>query len=167
MNISNAYNRGSVDFKEFKQHIKELMTAMGRTGIKRLAIKHQDIEIELERAEPNQQGRIAIEEPTALPVKTLPASTMPVEKKDSIGREESSDRAITSPMVGTFYAASSPDTPPLIKIGDSVASEDVVCIIEAMKVMNEVKAGIAGIVSEVLISNGDPVEFGTKLFKVR
>jgi acetyl-CoA carboxylase biotin carboxyl carrier protein len=69
-------------------------------------------------------------------------------------------------MVGTYYSAPSPDDPAFIKVGDRIEANTVVCIVEAMKVMNEVKAGVAGVVAEVLLSNGHPVEFGTKIFRV-
>ncbi|MDF2577105.1 MAG: accB [Chlamydiales bacterium] len=73
---------------------------------------------------------------------------------------------ITSPMVGTFYAKQSPDSPSFVKEGSEVNSETVVCIIEAMKVMNEIKAGINGTIAEVLVQNGQAVEYGTKLFRI-
>ena len=75
--------------------------------------------------------------------------------------------ANTSPrrMVGTFYASASPEDPAFIKVGDKVDENTVVCIIEAMKVMNEVKAGCSGVVAEILVENGHPVEFGAKLFE--
>ena len=69
-------------------------------------------------------------------------------------------------MVGTFYSSPSPDQPPFVKVGDRVEPGTVVCIIEAMKVMNEVKAGFSGTVAEVLGHSGQPVEFGFKLFRV-
>ncbi|MGE3715728.1 MAG: acetyl-CoA carboxylase biotin carboxyl carrier protein subunit, partial [Simkaniaceae bacterium] len=72
----------------------------------------------------------------------------------------------TSPMVGTFYASPSPDDEALVKVGDTVTEDTVVCIIEAMKVMNEVKAGKKGTVAEVFIESAHPVEFGTKLFRI-
>lgn len=73
---------------------------------------------------------------------------------------------VTSPMVGTFYAASSPEDPSFVKAGDLVDKNTVVCIIEAMKVMNEIKANLTGAVGEVLVESGQPVEFGTKLFRI-
>ena len=73
---------------------------------------------------------------------------------------------ITSPMVGTFYSAPSPDHPTFVRVGDRVEESTVVCIIEAMKVMNEVKAGVSGTVAEVCLESGHPVEFGTKLFRI-
>ncbi|HJZ12173.1 MAG TPA: biotin/lipoyl-containing protein, partial [Acidobacteriota bacterium] len=72
----------------------------------------------------------------------------------------------TSPMVGTFYTSPSPDDPVFVKVGDRVEEDTIICIIEAMKVMNEVKAGMKGQVAEVLIENAHPVEFGTKMFLI-
>jgi len=74
---------------------------------------------------------------------------------------------IESPMVGTFYAAPNPDTDPYVKVGDSVTPDTVVCIVEAMKVFNEIKAGCSGTVERILTSNGESVEFGQQLFLVR
>ena len=75
-------------------------------------------------------------------------------------------KTIVSPMVGTFYASSGPDAPPFVKVGDVVAPEKTVCIVEAMKIFNEIPAETSGKIVEVLVKNGDPVEFGSPLFKV-
>lgn len=80
--------------------------------------------------------------------------------------ELSKGKAITSPMVGTFYSASSPDAAPFVEIGSEVAVGDVVCIIEAMKLMNEIKSEQAGKVVKICVKNGDPVEFGQVLMYV-
>jgi acetyl-CoA carboxylase biotin carboxyl carrier protein len=76
-------------------------------------------------------------------------------------------RDIVSPMVGTFYRAGSPESPPFADIGKSVTEESVVCIIEAMKVMNEIKAETSGVIAEIVAENGKPVQFGQVLFRVR
>ena len=76
-------------------------------------------------------------------------------------------REIVSPMVGTYYRSASPDVPPFVDAGKTVTEDTVVCIIEAMKVMNEIKAETSGIITEVLVENGKPVQFGQVLFKVR
>ncbi len=76
-------------------------------------------------------------------------------------------KEIASPMVGTFYRGPSPDSPPFIDIGATVTEETVVCIIEAMKVMNEIKAETSGVVAEILVENSKPVQFGQVLFRVR
>jgi acetyl-CoA carboxylase biotin carboxyl carrier protein len=74
--------------------------------------------------------------------------------------------AIKSPMVGTFYRSPSPDSPPFVQVGSLVQPDTVVCILEAMKVMNEIKAGVQGKISEILVENSTPVEFGQPMFRV-
>ncbi len=74
---------------------------------------------------------------------------------------------VTSPMVGTFYTASSPDAAPFVQVGDRISPESVVCIVEAMKVFNEIKAEVTGTIHSILVSTGQPVEFGQPLFKVK
>ena len=81
--------------------------------------------------------------------------------------EDAGLHAITSPMVGTFYAGSDPESPPFVKKGAEVDGETVVCIVEAMKVFSEIKAECNGVIEKVLVNNGDPVEYGQKLFLVR
>jgi len=76
-------------------------------------------------------------------------------------------KEIVSPMVGTFYRSPSPETAPLIEVGTQITPDGVACIIEAMKVMNEIKAEIGGTVTEILVENGKPVQFGQPLFRVR
>lgn len=96
---------------------------------------------------------------SAAPAAAAPASAAPAAKDDRV--------RIESPMVGTFYSASAPDKPPFIKVGDSIGPDTVVCIVEAMKVFNEIKAEASGVVDEVLVRNGTPVEFGQPLFLLR
>jgi len=81
-------------------------------------------------------------------------------------QEDASAIYITSPMVGTFYASSSPDAAPYVKVGDQVGPDSVICIIEAMKVFNEIPAECSGKIISMLVDNGDAVEFGQKLFKL-
>jgi acetyl-CoA carboxylase biotin carboxyl carrier protein len=87
-------------------------------------------------------------------------STSPTEQAGAL-------KDIVSPMVGTFYRASSPETPPFADVGKEVSEETVVCIIEAMKVMNEIKAETKGVIAEVVAENGKPVQFGQVLFRVK
>ena len=92
--------------------------------------------------------------PTPIPVATTtpPADTLPT---------------INSPMVGTFYGSPAPDAPAYVSVGSAVTPESVVCIIEAMKVMNEIKAEMSGTITEILAESGKPVEFGKPLFRIR
>lgn len=164
------------------KQIKELMTAMERAGIKKLTIKQKGgDELHLERQEehPSQpQTQLATFYPPVYahpPARETEGITRqaPVQKavhEETSSKEkqseEKSGKFVNAPLVGTFYAAASPDDPHFVKVGDRVDENTVVCIIEAMKVMNEVKAGMSGTIAEVLIENAHPVEFGTKLFRI-
>ena len=83
-----------------------------------------------------------------------------------VEKEAPKGKAITSPMVGTFYAAPSPDAEPFVEVGKTISEGDVVCIVEAMKLMNEIKAEHSGKVTQICVKNGDPVEFGQVLMYV-
>lgn len=165
---------------EIKQ-IKELMSAMGRTGMKKLLIKKEGFELHLERQdngvtfEPFESvDEAALKQENALhrasialsKQKEISVPSMPSAESHQSPQEETASMYITSPMVGTFYSSPSPDDAAFVKIGDKIEKHTVVCIIEAMKVMNEVKAGVAGVVAEILVESGHPVEFGTKLFRI-
>lgn len=161
------------------KQIKELMTAMERAGIKKLTIKQKGgDELHLERQDEHPSHA---QQPVAFypPVYTHPpsreAEARSPGQKQTVHEEspaikeqkqEKTGRYVTAPLVGTFYTAASPDDPPFVKVGDRVDENTVVCIIEAMKVMNEVKAGMNGTIAEVLVENAHPVEFGSKLFRI-
>jgi acetyl-CoA carboxylase biotin carboxyl carrier protein len=106
---------------------------------------------------------------TTAPAATAPAATNGPAAGGAApaGAEASSLKDIVSPMVGTFYRAASPDASPFADVGTSVNEDTVVCIIEAMKVMNEIKAETSGVIAEVVAENGKPVQFGQALFRVR
>ena len=106
---------------------------------------------------------------TVSPLPTTPgAGTTSTASSNSAGtREEAGISYIKSPMVGTFYRAASPESKPFADVGAKVAENTVVCIIEAMKIMNEIQAEAKGIVVEVLVENGQPVEYGQRLFKIK
>lgn len=96
-----------------------------------------------------------------------PPASIPPAAATKIPEVDESIEIIKSPMVGTFYRAPAPDAPPFIEVGDVIQTNTVVCILEAMKVMNEIKAGLAGTVQEIMVENGQPVEFGQPLFKIK
>lgn len=147
------------------------MNLMRKTGTKRLAIKQGEFEIELElegRSGPTplHEEEITGENPMKSELEQHRAHVSPSKSGEATFVQELEGTYITSPMVGTFYTSPSPDDPPFVKVGDQVNAGDVVCIVEAMKVMNEVKAETAGKLAEILVNNGDPVEFKTKLFEL-
>lgn len=162
---------------ELKQ-IKELMAAMERTCMKRVAIKREGFELELERESSGSCTAIddridfSAEARSDLALRRAHAtsrglpSEIPTSPQVATEKSEALGSFVSSPMVGTFYSSPSPDDPSFVKVGDKIDKDSVVCIIEAMKVMNEVKAGISGTVAEILVESGHPVEFGTKLFRI-
>jgi acetyl-CoA carboxylase biotin carboxyl carrier protein len=87
--------------------------------------------------------------------------------ESATAKEPAPGKEIVSPMVGTFYAAGSPETPAFVTVGQAVTEDTVVCIIEAMKVMNEIKADIRGVITEIVAENGKPVQYGQALFKIK
>lgn len=98
------------------------------------------------------------------PAPTAPAAAPASEPSPA---DTSNLEQITSPMVGTFYSAAKPESPAFAKVGDTVTADTTVCIVEAMKIFNEIKAEQSGVIEKVLVSNGDSVEFGQALFLVR
>lgn len=98
--------------------------------------------------------------PVAAPASAPAAAAAPAQDTSNL-------KDIKSPMVGTFYSAPSPDSPSFVSVGQEITPDTVVCIIEAMKVMNEIKAEVAGTVAEVCAENGKPVQFGQALFRIK
>ena len=149
------------------EEMKALMSAMAEKGVKKLEVKDEKgFEIKLEREEvwAPQESRSDEGLVAAKPV---------VQRREGLPKEmgveaelKGEGAYITSPMVGTFYGGASPEAGPFVQVGDLVDEGTVVCIIEAMKVMNEVKAGKKGKIASVLIRNANPVDFGTKLFEI-
>lgn len=153
---------------ELKQ-IKELMSAMERSNISKLSLKQGDFKLELEHSSKFPPAMVEASHKNAFQV-PYPAwfnssSDQPIDKKETEKKAEPG-LCIESPMVGTFYTSPAPEAPSFVKVGDHVQEDSIVCIVEAMKVMNEVKAGVSGLVKKVLIDDGSPVEFGTKLFLI-
>ncbi len=112
------------------------------------------------------QGGAPIHVPSHVPAAPPSPPTPAPQAAAANGAELAAAQYVTSPMVGTFYTASSPDSPPFVKIGDQVGPDTVVCIVEAMKVFNEIPAEISGKISAILVENGAAIEFGQKLFRV-
>lgn len=153
------------------KQIKELMTAMEKAGVKRIRVKEEKgFELELERdGEMPQMVSVRHESHPSQHHHFSPPPAPLIHGKghhEEAKKEAPKGDFVTSPMVGTFYSAPSPEDPAYIKVGDRVEEGTVVCIIEAMKVMNEVKAGKKGKIAEILVSNADPVEYGTQLFRI-
>ncbi|HIJ70203.1 MAG TPA: acetyl-CoA carboxylase biotin carboxyl carrier protein [Planctomycetes bacterium] len=154
--------------KETKlQRVKELVELMKANDLVELEIADGDSKILLKRPQPvgptiTQLSPVPAPVITpAVPVEQTVQAQTPAEQQD-VGLAE-----IKSPIVGTFYSASSPDSQPYVDIGTRVSPDTVVCIVEAMKVMNEIKAETSGTIVEVLCETGEAVEYGQLLFKVK
>ena len=153
-----------MDPKDLKE-IKAIIDLMKKHDLSVFEIEKEGFRLKLEKAPSTQAAPAATPVATELP-KAVPAGpeTTPAAPK---AIESVSLKEILSPMVGTLYRSASPDVPPFVDVGKTVTEDTVVCIIEAMKVMNEIKAETSGIIAEVVAENGKPVQFGQVLFKVR
>jgi acetyl-CoA carboxylase biotin carboxyl carrier protein len=153
-----------LDPKDLKE-IKAIIDLMKKHDLSVFEIEKEGFRLKLEKG-PSVQAAAAAPPATAGPPKTVAAATetAPATPKTI---ESVPLREIVSPMVGTFYRSASPDSPPFVDVGKTVTEDTVVCIIEATKVMNEIKAEMGGVIAEVLAENGKPVQFGQVLFRVR
>ena len=140
--------------------IEEMLQLMESRGLVELEMEHQGWRIRLKKASSNPAPQI-VEYVAGVP---QPAQMPAAGGKSSA--EEGRRIIIKSPMVGTFYRAPAPDAPAFVEMGQDIDVGQVVCIIEAMKLMNEIKSEVAGRIADVLVQNGDPVEFGQPLFVV-
>lgn len=144
------------------KQIKELITHLENSKLRKMVYKKGDFELHLEK-----EGGVVVPVRRAMPMEySQEVETSPMEGKSKGKTEDVPGSFVTSPMVGTYYASPAPDQPHFVKVGDKVQEGTVVCIIEAMKVMNEVKAGMSGTVAEILLHNGQPVEFGSRLLRI-
>jgi acetyl-CoA carboxylase biotin carboxyl carrier protein len=153
-----------VDLKD----IKAIIDLMKKNSISEFELERQDFKIRLKRgggaaaggpAAVYDEPQITFGAPGTLP--PTAAMTMPT------GVAPSAELEIKAPMIGTFYRAPSPEAGNYVEVGAEVNPDTVVCIIEAMKVMNEIKAEVKGVISQVLVENAKPVEFGQPMFKIR
>jgi acetyl-CoA carboxylase biotin carboxyl carrier protein len=153
------------------QRIRELIKIMKENDLVKIDIQHGDDRISLRRAEPQQpaasMGHIITTVPGAAAPAALPEGPDTPQGRAPVAQKGEEHVEIRSPIVGTFYEAPSPDSEPYVEIGSHVDPQTVVCIIEAMKVMNEIKAETSGTVVEKLVTNGQAIEYGQVLFGVR
>ena len=150
--------------------VKKLIEMLEESQLNEIEIKEGEESVKLVKATtvPVQEqivtSNIAATAPQ--PVATNEVTSVELDTKESTEPETISGKTIDSPMVGTFYAAPNPGAKDFVSVGDKISEGDVLCIIEAMKMMNEVKADSSGIIKQVLIENAEPVEFGQPLFVI-
>ena len=140
--------------------IEEMLALMESRGLVELEMEHQGLRIRLKKASSSPAPHL-VEYVAGIPQPAVSPSSAAKPAADEGHRV-----IIKSPMVGTFYRAPAPDAPPFVEVGQDLENGQVVCIIEAMKLMNEIKAEVAGRIVEVLVESGAPVEFGQPLFAV-
>ena len=153
--------------------IKAIIDLMKKNSISDFELEKEDCKIKLRRSSGDYSGddnggaisMVPAPVPQAIPAQVAPALT-PVAAPEAAPAADKGPE-ITAPMIGTFYRAPSPEAPSYVEVGTEVAPDTVVAIIEAMKVMNEIKSEVRGVVTEILVDNGKPVEFGQPLFRYR
>jgi acetyl-CoA carboxylase biotin carboxyl carrier protein len=144
--------------------IRELLRLFNESGVGELEIQRGEDRLRIRKAEAGVPEQIA--GPAPMPRSQLQAlATPPV--ASNAAEPEREQIIVKSPIVGTFYEASAPDAPPFVKVGDSVEPGQVLCIIESMKLMNEIEAEIGGAIAAKLVENGSPVEYGQALFAIK
>jgi len=155
-----------VDLKD----IKAIIDLMKKNSITEFELEEKDSKLRLKRG---LNGGLTPIQPTEESISTISspvpslATVAPPAVAQVVAPTNSGEIDIKSPMIGTLYRSPSPESGPYVDVGTEVNAESVVCIIEAMKVMNEIKAEVKGVITQILVENGKPVEFGQPLFKVR
>jgi oxaloacetate decarboxylase alpha subunit len=147
--------------------LKRLIRLVQRTGIGELELNSGGRSVRISASPSNgAQGALVVGTPLAAPDRPAAAAPVPGPAASEPAAPAANQRAVVSPMVGTFYRAPAPDADPFVEVGDVVEVGQTVCIIEAMKLMNEIEAETKGRVAQILVENAQPVEFGQKLFLI-
>ena len=152
------------------EEIKELMTLFNDSNMTEFHLSNEEFEVQFSKREEYPQvvsNAVAPVASVATPVEAAPVSAAPSTEAQEAPQVAADAKYITSPIVGVVYLQSSPDADPFVQVGKQITSNDTVCIIEAMKIMNEIKSDFNGEVVEVLVENGQMVDFGQKLFAIR
>lgn len=159
----------SINFQE----LRELLGAIAQTDITELVLKNDDFELTVRKekglvtiAPPAISPQIVEAVPSTAPTTSVTITPPPPETSTASTVDDKKWVDVTSPMVGTFYSAPAPDEDPFVAVGDRINKGDTVCIIEAMKLMNEIEGEVTGQVMEIMVQNGEPVEFGQVLMRV-
>ena len=151
------------------KELKEMIHLMEEHGLSELEIEKEGLKVRLKRGPTGKVVAETVAGASPLPIPTIPFHAI-LPSGQQVARETAEEAnvvMIRSPMVGTFYAAPAPDVPPYVTKGKQVKEGDVLCIVEAMKLMNEIKSDVSGVLLDILVENGQPVEFDQPLFKVQ
>jgi acetyl-CoA carboxylase biotin carboxyl carrier protein len=148
--------------------IHELIRLLDDSSLSELSLEYEDVKLLLKKS----SGETYIAQPVSVQAQSAPqpapaAASAPAAPQPTPAADDANMHIVTSPMVGTFYRAPSPDAPSFVELGSQVTPKTVICIVEAMKLMNEIEAEVSGEIVEVLAKNGDLVEYGQPLFKIK
>ena len=155
-----------MDLKE----IKELIALIRKNDLSEFSLEQEGFKITLKRGgdfQPVITTQAFAPAPVAAALAPAPAAAASGAGSAAGSGSASGDRDLPSPMVGTFYSAASPESSSFVSVGQQVTPDTTICIIEAMKVMNEIKAETSGVITEILAENGKPVQYGQALFRIR
>jgi acetyl-CoA carboxylase biotin carboxyl carrier protein len=144
--------------------VKKLIELLDESGIAEIEITEGEDSVRITRHSPHMP--IVQAAPVAAPIAIAPAPVAPAAPAAPDAEPEEEGSAVTAPMVGTYYSAPSPGSPPFVQVGDQVNEGDALCIIEAMKMMNQIDAEVSGTIKSMRVQNGEPVEYGQILFVI-
>jgi len=147
--------------------IKELARIFGKSKLDKMKIKMKDFELEMEKGGTTPAAPAAVPAPVAATTPAPAAASPDAASEAAPSQPAPAGEIITSPMVGTFYASPSPDAPPFVKVGDTVKKGQTLCILEAMKIMNELDAEYDCKIIDILVADGEAVEYDKPLFVVK
>ena len=171
-----------------QKEIKELIEFLVEKDIAEFELQRGDVRLLVKRGAGSQAAPVVQVAPTVVPVQAVPVAGVPTAAASQVPSaavdatespaaaaqapsagvvDEGNLYIIKSPIVGTYYEAPSPGAPPFVKLGDTVTEGQVLCIIEAMKLMNEIEAEVTGVIAKAFVPNGSPVEYGMPLFGIR
>jgi len=145
--------------------VKKLIELLDQSGIAEIEITEGEESVRISRYSANAPAVVPVAAaPVAAPAPAAAAPVAPAAPAIEVADEDGFE--VTAPMVGTFYSSSSPGAAPYMQVGDRVNEGDTLCIIEAMKMMNQIEADVSGVIKSIRIQNGEPVEFGQVLFVI-
>ena len=148
--------------------VKKLIELLDESGIAEIEICEGEDSVRISRYPTGaaQTAMIAAPAPAPIAAPVAPAAAAPPIEAAPAAEAEEDGYTVTAPMVGTFYSATSPGTAPFVQIGDQIDEGDILCIVEAMKMMNQIEAEISGTIKSIKVQNGEPVEYGQTLFVI-
>jgi len=148
--------------------LRQLLALLGESDIQEFSLEGDDFRLEVRRNLPAAAAPVTVlQAPVAAQPSPPPAATAPSAPPPPAPAVRGDLQTISAPMVGTFYRSPSPGDPPFVEVGSRITPGQTICILEAMKLMNELEAEIGGEVLEILVENGTPVEFGQALMRIR